>query len=163
MARPKTDVERAFDRMLKEHVAPVLKLHGFRRKGLNWHLRRDAEAKAWGVINVQKSAWGDRNDIRFTLNLGVRADANAKDATRAPSIRRCHESIRIGQLSPQKQDLWWKIAGDARSLDAIVNGFGPLLGELLPLLERNAVPWVKRRLPRIGRRKHKWWIGTIYG
>lgn len=75
---PPTPTQHAFDALVREHIAPFLKNHGFRKTGLNWHLRRENPVSGWGAINIPKSVYGDRNHINFTVNLGVWFDARAK-------------------------------------------------------------------------------------
>ena len=69
-ASPKTPAQQAFDRLITDHVAPLLKRHAYRKSALTWRLRSESPP-GWGVINIQKSQWGTRDDVLFYVNLGV--------------------------------------------------------------------------------------------
>jgi hypothetical protein len=142
-AMDKTPAQEAFETIIREHLAPRLKPHGFRKTGQLWRVHA---AAGWGIIGVQKSQGSTRDHIRFTVNLGVRFDALHRaeypDAKymweRQPETAAqgaCHEWRRIAEFAgpPPMTDLWWDVTGPA-SVALVV-------GTVLPLLERG-VNWV---------------------
>jgi hypothetical protein len=93
---------------------------------------------------MQKSSFSSRDEISFTMNLGVRFDAlhraqypNAKWMwEKAPAEYDCHghAHTRVGVLMPEPHDHWWRVV-DHRDVPKIV-------GLLVPQLRDQAVPWV---------------------
>lgn len=134
-----TPARESYDVIVKGHVAPVMKAAGFKKAGTQWRLRGEI---AWGVVNMQKSAFSSRDEISFTMNVGVRFDAahraaypNAKRMwEKPPTEPECHVRERIGWFMPEPHDHWWNVV-DHRDVPKIV-------GELVPLLREKAVPWV---------------------
>ncbi|MBX5068619.1 DUF4304 domain-containing protein [Rhizobium lentis] len=56
------------DDVIKLGFADLLRAHGFKKSGRNWH---KADGENWLIVNVQasRSNFGDRG--QFTVNLGV--------------------------------------------------------------------------------------------
>lgn len=108
-------------------VAPLLRDHGFSRRGQNFYTRRDGN---WGVINFQKSQSSTPAKVRFMLNLGVYSQVLAKfyftwkDGT-PPTESSCHWRKRIASGSNIG---YWQI-DETTSLSSLVEEFG----EILPL------------------------------
>jgi hypothetical protein len=65
-------------------------------------------------VNIQKSRWNDETECQFTLNCGVFIPgvlskyANVIEPAK-PKIDHCCCAARIGMLTPEKLDKWWKI------------------------------------------------------
>lgn len=106
----KTVTQQRFDSLLREHVRPVLKAEGFKHSGANFRRRWKA---GWHVINFQKSQWGDRDSIRFTVNIGVSVDAYSRferrNPMKPPTEPECPWRVRIGSLLRSRLDEWWTI------------------------------------------------------
>ena len=64
----KTDTQIKFDTIVKEGFTPVLKPLSFKKKALNYYRRL---AEVGHIINIQKSSYGDRDNIRFRINIGI--------------------------------------------------------------------------------------------
>ena len=64
----KTDTQLKFDTIIKEGFTPLLKPLSFKKKALNYYRRL---AEVGHIINIQKSIYGDRDDIRFRINIGI--------------------------------------------------------------------------------------------
>jgi len=64
----KTDTQIKFDTIIKEGFTPLLKPLSFKKKALNYYRRL---AEVGHIINIQKSIYGDRDDIRFRINIGI--------------------------------------------------------------------------------------------
>ena len=64
----KTDTQIKFDRIVKEGFTLLLKPLSFKKKALNYYQRL---AEVGHIINIQKSIYGDRDNIRFRINIGI--------------------------------------------------------------------------------------------
>jgi hypothetical protein len=64
----KTISELKFDKIIKDGFHEILKPLGFKKKANNFYLKLDTLGQ---IINVQKSAWGNKNNIDFTINTGI--------------------------------------------------------------------------------------------
>ena len=64
----KTDTQIKFDTIVKEGFTPLLKPLSFKKKALNYYRRL---AEVGHIINIQKSSYGDRDNIRFRINIGI--------------------------------------------------------------------------------------------
>jgi hypothetical protein len=92
--------------MVASVVAPELRVRGFRK-------RRNAFSRptsdGWTVIDFQASQFGTRDDVSFTINLGVSfAELQATDEG-PPSLGRAHMRQRIGRLLDGSRDRWWPL------------------------------------------------------
>jgi hypothetical protein len=113
--------------VIKREIAPPLRALGFKGSGQNYEL---PSATHWALLGFQKSAWSNKSTVRFTVNLtvvdrddwarlageyrqiGERPSANSYPA--APIFPAVYESSywhsRLGELTPERRDLWWDIA-----------------------------------------------------
>jgi len=116
----------AFKRLLKG-ADPILKVEGFRRKGLNFMKELD---RICLIVNFQKSRDTGEDGVKFTINLGVFAQTLNKYSwnvpVTAPSIWNCPVLVRIGDLLPEKQDKWWEIGFDDVSTEIETEVVGAL-------------------------------------
>ncbi len=64
----KTDTQIKFDTIIKEGFTPLLKPLSFKKKALNYYRRL---AEVGHIINIQKSSYGDRDHIKFRINIGI--------------------------------------------------------------------------------------------
>ena len=71
MGDPVTVTPSLFVSWLSTDITPSLRDPGFTRTASTFHIRA---TEGWGVINFQKSAWGSKDETRFTINLGVALD-----------------------------------------------------------------------------------------
>jgi len=103
----------------------------------------------WAQLGFQKSAYSDRDELRFTVNLSVisRDEWDERVAVkpylgRLPSPNMKYgtwaEQVRIGQLTPTGEDKWWRIM---RGSDAAA-----VRDDALADLLTNGVPWLKARI-----------------
>lgn len=66
---PKTVTQTQFDHFVSQQLWPLFKARGYRKTGNNF---RSYAPSGWGkIVNLQKSQYGDRDNIRFTLNTGL--------------------------------------------------------------------------------------------
>ena len=68
MITMKTDTQIKFDTIVKEGFTSLLKPLSFKKKALNYYRRL---AEVGHIINIQKSSYGDRDHIRFRINIGI--------------------------------------------------------------------------------------------
>lgn len=117
-----------YDVMLRDEVGPWLRDRGFRKRRNRF---RRADDEGWQVVDFQASAWGSKDDVRFTINLWVGvteleiADAEAQ------------VQQRVGALLPGGEDHWWP-------LDAATDMVA-LSAEIEDALERYCLPWLDSR------------------
>ncbi|MDX3775553.1 DUF4304 domain-containing protein [Chromatiaceae bacterium AAb-1] len=99
--------------LIQEHIAPLLKQHGFKKKDLTWSKSKDGVVQ---VIDFQLSRFSTDEKEDFTINLGVFDPLVWKKcwAKEPPKFIReedCFPRIRIGQLlngfSKESTDHWW--------------------------------------------------------
>jgi hypothetical protein len=64
----KTISEIKFDKVIKDGFHEILKSLGFKKKANNFYLKLDTIGQ---IINVQKSAFGNKDCISFTINTGI--------------------------------------------------------------------------------------------
>ena len=64
----KTDIQIKFDRIVREGFTPLLKPLSFKKKALNYYCWL---TEVGHIINIQKSSYGDRDNIRFRINIGI--------------------------------------------------------------------------------------------
>ena len=64
----KTDSQIKFDTIIKEGFTPLLKPLSFKKKALNYYRQL---TEVGHIINIQISSYGDRDNIRFRINIGI--------------------------------------------------------------------------------------------
>jgi hypothetical protein len=109
----KTLSEIKFDKIISEGFHELLKPLGFKKKGNNFYLRLDTIGQ---IVNVQKSAFGNRDNISFTINTGIFVsvvwlaffDKTEKGIPEYPNEAECLIRKRIGNLRKQS-DIWFEI------------------------------------------------------
>lgn len=108
----KTEVQIRFDHLVTKVLWPTFKARGYRKTGNNF---RHYDPLGWGkIVNIQKSAFGDRHNISFTVNTGLYlAEADriwtgrvAADKFSEPD---CLIRARIGRLNGSGYDLWYEL------------------------------------------------------
>lgn len=129
-----------FKYLLKVAIGPLLKGHGFSRSRQTFHRRI---RRNWTVINFQKSSKTDREQVVFTVNLGVASalltEFDGGDPERRPAEHDCHFRERLGFLLPDPRDHWWVLDAETRSPEHLARTLGRHLTTIaLPYLERHA-------------------------
>lgn len=127
---------------MKEWFAPALRGVGLKGSGGRFELPSE---KYWALLGFQKSAYSDSQALKFTVNLSVigrdvwaeQASAEAHLGKKpAPSTfyGSWAKQIRIGQLTPAAEDLWWWLrrGDDPR----------PVVDHVVSMLIDTAVPWL---------------------
>lgn len=107
----KTDVQNQFEQLVSKVIWPEFKSHSFRKTGNNFRIYNE---DGWGkIVNVQKSAYGDRNEIKFTINTGLYL-AKADTLFAEPRAEKflepdCLVRTRVGYLNGSNHDLWYEL------------------------------------------------------
>jgi Domain of unknown function (DUF4304) len=83
-----------YDAMIRDEIGPWLRERDFRKRRNRF---RRVDRDGWQVVDFQASAWGSRDDVRFTINLwvgvteleGAEADAQVQQRVGAllPGVR----------------------------------------------------------------------------
>lgn len=132
-----SDIAKRIDTIIKEGLAPMLKKIGFKKKARNFY--RDFESRI-EVINVQASKWNEGSEGQFTVNAGVYYP-DISEITGAPPVKGmpkeydCTVRERIGLLTPENQDRWWKV-------DNSVNN-SEIAESIANHVEKFCLPWLK--------------------
>ena len=108
----KAKAESIFDEMIKGCFHEKLKPLGFKKKASNFYLKLDDIGQ---IINIQKSSYGSKTDISFTINTGIFIPEYflayytfASEVPDYPIEPACAIRQRIGQLRSEN-DLWYTI------------------------------------------------------
>ena len=117
-----------YDLMILEGIAPLLRELGFRKRRNRF---RRSDDGGWQELDFQASQWGDRDHVRFTINLCLAA---AELVAPDPGA---HVEERMGALIGDGEDHWWEV-DPATDADRLAD-------ELRGVLEERAVPWLDER------------------
>lgn len=132
---PKSPTQRLYDTLLREHVRLLLKPEGFAHAGASFRRRW---SDGWHVVNFQKSQWGDRHSVHFTINIGVACDAWTRfergDPATPPSEGACPFRVRVGDFLPGDRDQWWTLDEDTN--------FERLTTEVVEVLRESVLPFL---------------------
>jgi hypothetical protein len=136
----KTISEIKFDKIIKDGFHEILKPLGFKKKANNFYLKLDTIGQ---IINVQKSAWGNKNNIDFTINTGIFVpeywlayyDFSEKGLPDYPTEPECLIRKRIGNIRNQ-HDTWYHIKETTDEEKLIVEMRKNLTEFILPYFDR---------------------------
>ena len=126
--------------LIKEHVAPLLKRHGFKKKDMTWNKSVNGFTQ---VINFQVSTYSDDQEESFTINLGLFSPEVwkvcwQKEPPKFIKEDDCFPRIRasqlFGKLSQESTDHWWRCSQGSNDND--------LSNEVIALLEGKCIPFV---------------------
>jgi hypothetical protein len=100
--------------LVLDRLAQLLLSQDYRQRGKRFYRATD---DGWLIIDVQRSSTNDRNNRRFTINLGAaskRLDyAQSRTSQRGlRSMEDCHWRTRIGYVMPLNEDHWWELTRD---------------------------------------------------
>jgi hypothetical protein len=103
--------QQKFDELVKEVYWDTLKPLGFKKKANNFYIFTGEIGK---IINIQKSMYGTKDDIRFTINIGIFSpeiwldlyNYQNKPVPVFPTEPDCIVRKRIGSLLKQG-DIWY--------------------------------------------------------
>ncbi|WP_167855682.1 DUF4304 domain-containing protein [Hymenobacter fodinae] len=136
----KTEIQTQFDTLVSKVIWPEFKKRGYSKTKNNF---RYYDSAGWGkILSIQKSAYGDRSNIRFTLNTGIYLPEAERLWTRGRSISNerflepaCLIRKRIGQLKGS-DDLWYELTDQSEfdNLSRLVEQ--DITTRVLPYLDR---------------------------
>jgi hypothetical protein len=63
--------QKLFQELVKDDVAPLLKTHGFKKKGMNFGLRG---TDVWGLLTFRRDEYNTADDVSFTITINVACD-----------------------------------------------------------------------------------------
>lgn len=135
----KTISEEKFESLIQEcHL--TLKVIGFKKKGTNFFLKREGFGQH---INFQKSQFGTKDHITFTINTGIflpeywrTFDYNrGKAIPDFPSYTDCMLIKRIGQIK-QDYDIWWDVNIDTNLSEITDTVLKNINNVIIPYFER---------------------------
>jgi len=128
---------KVIDLILAEHLVPLMKTRGFRRKGQRfWRVT----GRFVELVELQKSAFNSKREAAFTINLGVYfhpvgGPGGVRVAIMPPKNYECTIEERIGTLFGKGLDSWWEVRGIRQA---------PRLGEdLCEKVLRFGLPWLE--------------------
>ena len=134
-------------------VQSLLRPMGYRKVGSVFSRTSDDVVH---LVEVQSSRSNTDLEACFTVNLGVFAPvviyADVRDATK-PSIPGSHWRWRLGSISPEKKDLWWK-ASTSEEAEAIADDIWNRLARYalpalatVPNVQALAAIWLSGKAP----------------
>jgi hypothetical protein len=98
---------------IREGIAPALESHGFAGRSSTFSRR---VGDLVHLIQLQSSSSNSSDSTRFTINVAVWAAVLSDEKT--PSVANAHWSKRLGDCSPEPQDIWWNAQDDATADEA---------------------------------------------
>ncbi|GAO43346.1 DUF4304 domain-containing protein [Flavihumibacter petaseus] len=136
----KTTSELKFDKILKDGFYEILKPLGFKKKANNFYLKLYSIGQ---IINVQKSAFGNKDSISFTINTGIFVpeywlafyNYSDKGLPDYPTEPECLIRKRIGNLRNQ-HDTWYYIKERTEEQQLIAEMRKNLTDFILPYFDR---------------------------
>lgn len=111
---------------------------GFKKKANNFYLSLDTIGQ---IINVQKSRWGNKDSISFTINAGIFVPEYwltfyNKELPAYPNENQCLIRKRIGDLRDDQHDTWYDIKEGTDEQQLISEMRNNLTGFILPYFSR---------------------------
>jgi len=135
-----------YSRLIKETVSPAMRELGLVGSGGRYSLKSESH---WALIGFQKSAYSDRDEVRFTVNLLAVGrepwDQLVRDKlwvgekpTALVSYGSPVRQLRIGKLVDDGEDKWWRVyVGQDMTLIA---------ADVLANLRDAGVPWLRAQI-----------------
>jgi Domain of unknown function (DUF4304) len=131
--------------MIDTVISPRLRELGFKGSGGRYEL---GSTSHWALLGFQKSAYSDRQTVRFTVNLtAVERDVWARGAEEHPYWgKRPSAGVIYGAMVPNerigraagREDTWWDVrAGE----DSVATA-----REVLADIEQFALPWLRSHM-----------------
>jgi hypothetical protein len=135
----KTEVQVQFDYLVSKVLWPLFKSRGYQKAGNNF---RYYNPLGWGkIVNMQKSAFGDRHNTSFTVNTGLYLVEAERIWTGRTSEEKfiepnCLIRARVGRLKDGKQDLWYELT-EQTAVEALYEQVkSDMLAYVLPYLDQ---------------------------
>jgi hypothetical protein len=129
-----TTTRERYDEMIKTTIASELRTSDFRKRR-NAFFRKTEHG--WTLVDFQASQFGSRDDVSFTINLGVNFAELRPPGEGQPSLGKAHLQQRIGALLDRGKDVWWSLTSNS--------DFDALAAEINGVLKQTAIPWLQER------------------
>ena len=125
--------EEKFKSLLSTIHQDLLKSRGFKKDGQNFRLIVENNSLYTGyIINFQKSAYNDRSELRFAVNIG-KINSNSRINEKFKEYE-CLPTERLAVIVPQYGfDKWWSITSDTDITE--------IRYEMIDLINNIAFPW----------------------
>jgi len=136
----KTETQEKFERIIKESFIKILKPLGFKKKANNFYLPLE---KIGHIINIQKSYYSTKDDIRFTINVGIFSpeywlacfNYHNKDVPAYPTEPECMIRERISCIRGLP-DIWYNITTTTDIEELIAEMKYNISSFILPFFEK---------------------------
>ena len=128
--------EEKFKTLLKRIQGNLLKVKGFKKDNQNFRLIFNKNGMNYGfIVNFQKSAFNDKKELRFTVNVGrIWTNGIIDEKFKEYDCSIIEDRKRLAVIAPiYGYDKWWSITSNT-NMDLIE-------GEMLDLLQNVAFPW----------------------
>lgn len=94
---------------LIKNIAILLKEYGYTKIGNTFYKQQSGN---WAVLSFQKSTANTKDEIRFTMNVGIcshtiRDFFDSEKSKNKPALDECQWQKRIGDFIANGDDLWW--------------------------------------------------------
>jgi hypothetical protein len=138
--------QEVYAQLMKDRIAPLLRTNGLIGSGGRFSLKSETH---WALLGFQKSAYSDRSEVRFTVNvlvvrrdewneLVVREPHHGPNPTPTITYPAPVRNERIGQLTEDRADKWWRINPG--------QDLGLLMSDLQSDLLESALPWMRQQI-----------------
>ena len=132
-----SEIAKRIDAIIKEGLAPLLKNEGFKKKARYFDREHENRIE---LINIQASKWNEGNEGQFTVNVGVyypeiEKVTDALPVNGLPKEFDCTIRERIGHLSQDNKDTWWKINSSSNDAEVSENVANHVKDLCLPWLD----------------------------
>ena len=161
----KTEVQSQFEQLVSKAVWPEFKARGYRKTGNNFRIYNP---DGWGkIVNIQKSAYSDRNEIHFTINTGLYM-AKADTIFAEPRAERflepdCLVRTRVGYLNGDNRDSWYELTAQSQSQQIEQQVMHDVIHFILPYLDNiHSVDDIVQQMLRERRPKSRQAIQAVF-
>lgn len=128
--------EEKFKTLLKRIQGNLLKVKGFKKDNQNFRLIFNNNGMNYGfIVNFQKSAFNDKKELRFTVNVGrIRTNGIIDEKFKEYDCSIIEDRERLAVIAPiYGHDKWWSITSNTN--------MNLIEVEMLELLQNVAFPW----------------------
>ena|ERR1700676_1567612 len=134
MADAKSPVQLGYHQVQRE-TAKLLRPIGFRRKGSMIFTRTEDN---FGVIHFQRNPYSTKDELVFTLNVGVIIGKllDSRAYAKYPSIVHAQVRERIGFLLPERYDKWWTITEEVDIFESSKDFAQLVLEKAVPFVQQ---------------------------
>ena len=136
MENKKMTNEEKFKSLLSTIHQDLLKSRGFKKDGQNFRLIVENNSLYTGyIINFQKSAYNDRSELRFAVNIGkINSNSRINEKFKEYECLPTKNHERLAVIVPQYGfDKWWSITSDT--------DITKIRYEMIDLINNIAFPW----------------------